>query len=483
MVKRTLKELQAQALLDELNHTADSSVSYPRECTCGWFSGRTHLVGSKATWHRHQSKAKRRQYTLRRAQVASSYGRTNQLPHRREDPPNSADEDPNIIPPLRDDQANPATTTQGAQESDDELYAPGLPLRIAAGASPRPLASHPPPDDNAEHGTPVHEEFEGLYENPMGRGDQHNPRLLTPPGDEKFNAYRDHNLDPQNSTFDFINAHKNSLTTTELVGHATYHIKFEGNVARAHHSKYLQLIRALSGPTRQPQDPCTVEKRMSSFTGVNHIRYDVCKNNCVCFTGEHAVLDKCPECNHDRWKPKPTARPLVPTQHRRELYNTFDYIPIIHSLRLQMAHPKQSQEFLDYKRKVIARVQTREATLQRRRDRRQSSASINAPHESPSLAEPPRKHRRVLHSRNSNNDLEEDNNVLQDFWDGKLCLELRERGMLTRINDLAFFFSTDGVCKAQNATKHLPVANSHNRMPFRSHCFPKVNTASCLCCY
>ena len=39
-----------------------------------------------------------------------------------------------------------------------------------------------------------------------------------------------------------------------------------------------------------------------------------------------------------------------------------------------------------------------------------------------------------------------DGDVLRDFWDAKLCAELKRKGILNDLRSLAFYFSTGGVC-------------------------------------
>ena len=44
--------------------------------------------------------------------------------------------------------------------------------------------------------------------------------------------------------------------------------------------------------------------------------------------------------------------------------------------------------------------------------------------------------------------------VLRDFWDAKLCAELKKKGILTDPRSLAFNFSTDGMCLFRKGRQH-----------------------------
>ena len=58
--------------------------------------------------------------------------------------------------------------------------------------------------------------------------------------------------------------------------------------------------------------------------------------------------------------------------------------------------------------------------------------------------------------------------MLRDFWDAKLCAELKKRGILTDPRSLAFYFSTDGVClfrKGRQHTVHPLILINYNLHP------------------
>src|SRR5204863_139186 len=74
---------------------------------------------------------------------------------------------------------------------------------------------------------------------------------------------------------------------------------------------------------------------------------------------------------------------------------TYDYIPLIHRLRLQYSDPDQARKLTEYRSEVSERT---------RRTR-----------------------------------------VLEDFWGSKLDIQLQEMGLFQANTDLGFYLSTDGI--------------------------------------
>ena len=70
-------------------------------------------------------------------------------------------------------------------------------------------------------------------------------------------------------------------------------------------------------------DQRVVNDFVEELTGIHTVSYDCCPESHMCYTGEYADLDKCPYCNHARWKGSGASR---------KAFKTFEYIPIIHQL-------------------------------------------------------------------------------------------------------------------------------------------------------
>ena len=143
------------------------------------------------------------------------------------------------------------------------------------------------------------------------------------------------------------------------------------------------------------------------MTGVAHVSYDVCINNCICFA-EHPEQLSCPLCGEARYRR---------VGHKDIPRKTFDYIPVQHRL---YSDPKAARDLKSYRKKL-------EDTAE--------------------------------------------GDVLRDFWDAKLCAELKKKGILTDPRSLAFYFSTDGVCLFRKGRQHtvhpLLLINLHPKLRFQ----------------
>ena len=156
----------------------------------------------------------------------------------------------------------------------------------------------------------------------------------------------------------------------------------------------------------------TVHKAIQSLTGVAHTSYDVCVNNCICFADCPDQINclSCGEARYHRVAQKDTAR------------KTFDYIAVQHRLRLLYSDPKMAQQLKSYRKRL------------------EESA---------------------------------EGNVVRDFWDAKLCAELKKKGVLNDPRSLAFYFSTDGVFLFRKGRQHtvhpllLINYNLHPELRFR----------------
>lgn len=194
---------------------------------------------------------------------------------------------------------------------------------------------------------------------------------------------------------------KGNLTAQELISLAFYQLKQRRNVSKGTHIDYLELVGCLM-PSTPPLDPRTVQSLIQLHSGLAHVSYDVCKDNCVCYSSKYENATHCPICNTPRRNPAGSILPYIRifldtnSDHHVGLpWKTFDYIPIIHRLMVWWGDVNKNAELQEY------------------------PASFEQGQELPAK--------------------------LSDFWDGKMVRRLRERDMLTRLSDLPFFFSTDGV--------------------------------------
>lgn len=74
----------------------------------------------------------------------------------------------------------------------------------------------------------------------------------------------------------------------------------------------------------QPLKPTI--RRIQFLSGFQPVRYDCCKNSCVCFTGAYEKLNNCPNCDASRFKSDGTP------------HKYFEYLPLIPRLRAMAAN-------------------------------------------------------------------------------------------------------------------------------------------------
>lgn len=177
-----------------------------------------------------------------------------------------------------------------------------------------------------------------------------------------------------------------------------YKVQSRGNVSHRVHADYCNVIAHFSTEAIKA-DRRTVESNLERLTGVRQTRFDACESGCVAYTGINANATTCwiNKCKKPRWQGA-DKRP------------TFDYISVIHRLKLWYSSPNRAMELKNY----VAALKMSAKT-----------------------------------------------GVKRDVWEGKLMTLLRGKGLFVSIfllfkenfidfcqandTDLAFAFSTDGV--------------------------------------
>jgi hypothetical protein len=164
----------------------------------------------------------------------------------------------------------------------------------------------------------------------------------------------------------------------DLLPIALFESKSLGNVSRQNHERYTSILSAVTGMSIP--DFRTVSNNLARDTGIGHIRYDVCSNKrcSFAFTG-------------DAQSPAITQCPNVDCATPRSNERSFDYIPLIHRLRLMFANHTRALELKSYQRSLPS------------------------------------------------------DDRIRDIWDGEIIRRLKERGFFSQETDLAFALGTDGV--------------------------------------
>ena len=86
----------------------------------------------------------------------------------------------------------------------------------------------------------------------------------------------------------------------------------------------------------------TIHKAVQTLTGVVHVSYDVCVNNCICFA-EYPQQLQCPLCGEARY---------LRIGHKDVPRKTFDCIPVQHRPRLLYSDPKIALQLNSYRKKL-----------------------------------------------------------------------------------------------------------------------------------
>jgi len=191
--------------------------------------------------------------------------------------------------------------------------------------------------------------------------------------------------------FLYASAKKQKLTLSDLLSYAMLDITSTASgVSRRVRGQVGTLINhmgKLIPGTDKPRllDQRTILRRLKIRTGIDAVRYDCCVNSCMAFIGPHEDIDTCRYCKHPPWKAHGEGQKKNPFQ-------TFDYIPLIHSLRLQCADIRRSKAFDDYKISVAR-----------------------------------------------------GGSIMKDIWDGELIKDLTKDGLFSQATDMALGLLTDGV--------------------------------------
>src|SRR5205814_2020955 len=130
----------------------------------------------------------------------------------------------------------------------------------------------------------------------------------------------------------------------------------------------------------KPND--VVARKLEELSSVHHISIDCCVNSCIAFTASYSTLTQCPFCEEPRF------------DYRKLSRNTFDYIPIIHRLRLQFTNAARAKILKGYRHKL---------------------------------------------------ETETWDEGIRDYWDGRLHQQHKDSGFFNDEHDMALAFSTDGL--------------------------------------
>lgn len=129
------------------------------------------------------------------------------------------------------------------------------------------------------------------------------------------------------------------LNTQQILSLAMHDLKLSHKISRAAASDIRDLLESFVDGSCW--DYRTTRKWIEIETGVKAVTYDCCKNSCMGYP-MYADKGECDYCQNPRWKPGGKKIPFA----------TYEYIPIIHRLRLWYADPARSSNLTSYRRKA-----------------------------------------------------------------------------------------------------------------------------------
>lgn len=222
--------------------------------------------------------------------------------------------------------------------------------------------------------------------------------------------------------FDYEESSKQQLGDRLIVSLALLDIKRSGGLSVKGLRDISNLFKVVR-PDLAPYDWRTTESHMGERTGIYFERYDVCRNNCYCFPPlqEDPNFLECPLCYEPRFKPSYGNNVGKKKKKKdRKPFITFDYIPIIHRLRLQFANPHRVQLMRTYKESVLKSTNSKGEPL-----------------------------------------------PLTDYWRAKLHQGLMQKGILVDPDEIGFVFGTDGfqVFKARVSKQCWPLLLVNLNLP------------------
>src|SRR6266498_3018854 len=125
-----------------------------------------------------------------------------------------------------------------------------------------------------------------------------------------------------------------------------------------------------------------IKKYLKDITNLIPVFYDMCENSCICYTGQYEFYQNCPICNSTRFDTKGKAKKIMP------------YLSIKNRLQIQFNDKNRAKELLY-------------------------------------------RHEYILNKEQNDNDLD-------DIFDGKIYKELVEENLFNDKRDIVFTASCDG---------------------------------------
>lgn len=147
---------------------------------------------------------------------------------------------------------------------------------------------------------------------------------------------------------------KTSLTDAEILSVAIHDLKLSHRLSREATTDITTLLESFTDTTCW--DYRTTRKWIENQTGVKAVSYDCCRKSCMSYA-MYPDKEECDYCQLPRWKEAPGTRNTEgrggePSPRRPVAFATYEYIPVIHRLRLWYANPRRAEAIISYRREA-----------------------------------------------------------------------------------------------------------------------------------
>lgn len=146
---------------------------------------------------------------------------------------------------------------------------------------------------------------------------------------------------------------KSSLVNEEILSVAIHDLKLSHRLSRAATRDITALLESFT-ENSTCWDYRTTQKWIQKQTGVKAVTYDCCRKSCMSFA-MYPDKGECDYCWHPRWKDTPRVN-VGDGSRQRVAFATYEYIPVVHRLRLWFADPIRAATMISYTRRAEAQA-------------------------------------------------------------------------------------------------------------------------------
>lgn len=148
---------------------------------------------------------------------------------------------------------------------------------------------------------------------------------------------------------------KTSLTDAEILSVAIHDLKLSHRLSREATTDITTLLESFTDTACW--DYRTTRKWIENQTGVKAVLYDCCRKSCMSYA-MYPDKEECDYCQLPRWKEALGTRNVKgrggvqPSPRKPVAFATYEYIPVIHRLKLWYANPRRAEAIISYRREA-----------------------------------------------------------------------------------------------------------------------------------